>query len=260
MKTEHRLEVVASDDFVRRGAQLLAAAIQAAIDRRGRCVFAISGGSTPRPVFDALATTDIDWPAVTIVQVDERIAPSGSPERNLTDQLEALGATAAQWLPLPVSEDRATSLAAVPAFVAALEAVAGSPPVLDVVHLGLGADGHTASLVPGDAAIDVLDQAVVATAEPYQGTHRLTLTRPVLERAERVIWLVAGEDKAQALAGLVAGPGHSTGDEVAPAARLRFGPDRSVILTDISLVDIGLTEVGLTDRDLGGDGPAHALA
>jgi len=104
-----------------------------------------------------------------------------------------------------------------------LVAVAGSPPVIDLVHLGLGADGHTASLVPGDPVLDVTD-ADVALTRPYQGRRRMTLTYPVLNRARRVLWLITGADKAAMLGRL------RRGDPTIPAGRVR--QDDAVVLAD----------------------------
>src|SRR5258705_7493126 len=88
--------------------------------------------------------------------------------------------------------------AAASRYAETLWAIAGSPPVFDLVHLGLGADGHTASLVPGDPVLDVTD-ADVAVTRPYQGRRRMTLTFPIINRSRRVLWLVTGREKAGAL-------------------------------------------------------------
>jgi 6-phosphogluconolactonase len=104
-----------------------------------------------------------------------------------------------------------------------LRAVAGTPPVLDLVQLGLGADGHTASLFAGDPALDVED-ADVAASGPYQGRRRVTLTLPALGRARRILWIVTGAAKADALARL------RRGDRGIPAARVRS--DRALLLAD----------------------------
>jgi len=104
-----------------------------------------------------------------------------------------------------------------------LQEVAGLPPVLDLVHLGLGPDGHTASLVPGDPVLDVTD-ADVAVTGPYQGRRRMTLTFPIINRSRRVLWLVTGGEKAGTLVRL------RDGDPSIPASRVR--QDRALILAD----------------------------
>jgi 6-phosphogluconolactonase len=113
--------------------------------------------------------------------------------------------------------------AAVREYSASLTAVAGDPPVLDLVHLGLGSDGHTASLVPGDPSLDVTD-ADVALAGPYQGRRRMTLTFPVINRARRVLWVVTGADKTVMLRRLL------DADRDIPAGRV--SQDRTLVLAD----------------------------
>jgi len=229
----HCLEIAPVDQWPVFAADHLAWAIDEALSSRDRCLLGVSGGSTPDPVFRLLAARPLDWERVVIVQVDERVAPAGSPERNFTLQREAFAPVPATWLPLPVDDlvgenvhgpDAARVIeAAVGRFSAELAAFGEDPPVLDVVHLGLGDDGHTASLFTGDPALGEL-RASVALTRPYRGARRLTLTRPVLDRARLVLWLVRGEDKAKPLGRLLAG------DLDMPAGLLC--PRRSVILAD----------------------------
>jgi 6-phosphogluconolactonase len=113
--------------------------------------------------------------------------------------------------------------AAATRYALTLRAIAGSPPVLDIVHLGLGPDGHTASLVPADPVLDVTD-ADVALTGVYQGRRRMTLTYPILNRSRRVMWLVSGSEKVGMLGRLRAG------DESIPAGRVRR--DRALVLAD----------------------------
>ena len=188
-----------------RGAEIVADAAAAAVAERGRFTFAVSGGHTPWAMFAALYGR-MPWDKVTIFQVDERIAPDGDPDRNLTQLQRSLPpGGAADVRPLPVWADDLVAAAAL--YADAL------PEQLDLVHLGLGPDGHTASLVPGDPVLDVTDHDVALTGE-YQGRGRMTLTYPVLNRARKILWLVTGEDKVDALARLRAG------DPSIPAGRI----------------------------------------
>ena len=189
-----------------RGAELLAEVTRAAVAARGTCSLALSGGGTPWIMFSLLRDERMPWSDVTIYQVDERVAPAGDPERNLTHLLESLPAEAAsRVLPMPVD--------AADLELATAEYASSLPERLDLVHLGLGADGHTASLVPGDHVLEVTDRDV-AVAGPYQGRRRMTLTFRTLARARQLLWVVTGEDKAEALHKLLAG------DPSIPAGRV----------------------------------------
>jgi 6-phosphogluconolactonase len=208
-----------------RAAALLAEEARAAAAARGRFALAVSGGRTPWIMLRALAGETLPWEAVHLFQVDERVAPAGHADRNLAHLRESLSADprAARCTvhPMPVEDPDLAGAAA--RYAAELAAVAGSPPTLDLVHLGLGADGHTASLVPGDAALGVTD-ADVALAGPYQGRARMTLTYPALDRARRLLWVVTGADKAPVVPRLLAG------DRSIPAGRVRA--DRALVLAD----------------------------
>jgi 6-phosphogluconolactonase len=225
-----RLEVLADTDAVaQRGAQFIAAAARDAVAARGRFVFGVSGGRTPLTMLKLLAREDVPWRHVHVVQVDERVAPANDPDRNLT-QLQATLLTnsplAADHIhAMPVEASDLTD--AVRRYAAELRALAGAPPVLDLVHLGLGADGHTASLVPGDPVLDVA-AADVGLTGVYQGRRRMTLTYPIIARSRRILWVVTGADKAVALAQLRAG------DRNIPAGRVRR--DTATILADWAAV------------------------
>lgn len=210
------MEVVRSADPAGEAASRIAALLDGAVATRGRASLAVSGGSSPRLMFAALAEADLDWSVIDVVQVDERVAPDGHADRNATD-LQALlvgpaGIPAGNVHLMPVAVG--TPEQAAEAYAGVLAGVLGDPPVVDVVHLGLGDDGHTASLVPGDPVLEVTDVDVAATG-PYQGRRRVTMTYPLLARARHRVWLVTGEEKAAALARLVAGEGDD------PAVRVR---------------------------------------
>ena len=203
--TVRTLEVLPDAAAVaRRGADEVAAAASVAIAARGRFTFAVSGGHTPWAMFRALANEDLPWEAIGVWQVDERVAPDGDPDRNLTSLAQALPEPV-ELHPMPVTEDDLDA--------AAGRYAASLPSAFDLVHLGMGEDGHTASLVPGDPVVDVADRDVALTLE-YRGRRRMTLTYPVLGRCRRVLWLVAGEDKAEMLPRLLAG------DPSIPAGRV----------------------------------------
>ena len=174
---------------------------------QGEFSVALSGGHSPWPMYEALGDEDVAWDAVRVLQVDERIAPHGDEDRNLTALERVLPAPAfARLEPMPVEEDDPEAAAA--------NYAARLPHPLALAHLGLGPDGHTASLVPGDPVLDVADRTVAITGE-YQGRRRMTMTYPYLDSAQLVLWLVTGEDKRDALAKLLAG------DPSIPAGRIR---------------------------------------
>jgi 6-phosphogluconolactonase len=210
------IERLADDDAVARaGAAFTAAEARRAVAERGRFVLAISGGRTPWTMLRLLADEELPWTGVHIIQVDERVAPDGDADRNLTHLRKSLLA----HCPLPREQVHAMSVesadleAARGQYALTLQQVAGSPPVLDLAHLGLGPDGHTASLVPGDRVLDVTD-ADVALTGLYQGRRRMTLTYPMLNRSRRILWLVTGSEKAEMLSRLCGG------DRSIPAGRI----------------------------------------
>lgn len=191
-------EVLDTPELVaQRAAEVIAAEAKAAIEARGRFVMAISGGRTPWIMLRALAATDMPWAAVQVMQIDERVAPEGHADRNLThikeNLLDRTPLSPENIHPMPVTV--ADAEVAIAQYAATLKRVAGSPSVLDLAQLGLGPDGHTASLVPGDAVLNIAD-ADVAMTEPYQGRRRMTLTYPMINRSRRILWVVTGADKA----------------------------------------------------------------
>jgi 6-phosphogluconolactonase len=220
------IEVLADPESVaRKAAGVIAAEARAAIAARGRFVVAISGGHTPWIMLRELAHEDIPWTAVHIVQVDERVAPTGHSDRNLTHLQESLLEHAPlrpeQIHAMPVESSDLRSAAK--HYALTLSEIAGSPPVLDLVHLGLGPDGHTASLVPGDAILQVTSQDVALTGV-YQGRRRMSLTYPIIDRSRRVLWLVTGAEKIEMLARL------RNADVSIPAGRI--SGNKALVLAD----------------------------
>jgi 6-phosphogluconolactonase len=221
-----KIEVLANPEAVaQRAAEFIAAEARAAVAARHRFVLAVSGGHTPWVMLRALSTEDAPWKQMHIVQVDERIAPAGDPDRNLTHLQESL----LEHAPLPPENIHpmpveATDVeAAAKQYAATLADLAGSPPVLDLAHLGMGPDGHTASLVPGDPVLTVTNADVALTAA-YMGRRRMTLTYPILNRSRRILFLVTGKEKVNMLPKLLAA------DNSIPSGRIRL--DNAVILAD----------------------------
>jgi 6-phosphogluconolactonase len=206
-----------------RAAEIVVAEARMAVSLRGRFTFAVSGGQTPVQMLRTIAEKDMPWENVFVLQVDERVAPEGDPNRNLTLLRETLlkhvPLRPPQILAMPVELPNLKEAAET--YAATLRKIAGEPAVLDLVHLGLGTDGHTASLVPGDPVLDVDDRDVAVTGI-YQGSRRITLTYPILNRSRRVLWVVTGREKEHMLARLR----HK--DETIPAGRVR--QDRALVL------------------------------
>jgi 6-phosphogluconolactonase len=216
---DHRLEVLDDPaDVLRRGAELIAEAARGAVADRGRCALGFSGGSGPWRMFSQLEDHELDWTRTEIFQVDERIAPAGSEERNLTHLIESLSIGAQGSIrPMPVTDDDLDA--------AAERYAASLPEALDLAHMGIGPDGHTASLIPGDPVLEVTDRRVAVTAGEYEGVRRMTLTYPELHRVRRLLWVVTGGEKVDALRKLLAR------DPSIPAGRVEPGGD-SLLLAD----------------------------
>jgi 6-phosphogluconolactonase len=214
---EHRLEVCPDpDEVARRAAELVREQCRRVLSGGSGFSWAVSGGRTPWAMFDDLAGGGLDWERVILFQVDERVAGSDDPDRNLVHLRASLGDAPARVVPMAVEDEDLDRAAA--------RYAAELPERFDLVHLGLGPDGHTASLVPGDPVLEVTDRLVAPTALPYQGHRRLTLTYPALARADRLLWLVTGEEKRDPLARLLAG------DRSIPAGRVTAA--ESIVLAD----------------------------
>ena len=221
-----KIEVLDNDDQVaQKAASVIAGEARKAVALHGRFIIAVSGGKTPWKMLRSLADEDVPWERIHIVQVDERLAPEGHPDRNLTHLRESLLGHA-PLLPerihaMQVEQDDPEAAAA--GYSRIIREIAGSPAIIDLVHLGLGPDGHTASLVPGDPVLDVTDRDVELTGI-YQGRRRLTLTYPIINRARKILWLVTGSEKSEMLHRLL------DGDLSIPAGRI--SRDQAVILAD----------------------------
>jgi 6-phosphogluconolactonase len=204
-------------------ARHLVRACTEAIKNHGRAVIAVSGGETPWAALREFAKAPLPWSRVFVSQVDERCVPRADAQRNLTRLEQELVSDgplpSANLLAMPVdAPDLETATSAY-----ALDLARRAEGTLDLVQLGLGSDGHTASLVPGDPVLEV-DDRDVALAGPYQGTRRMTLTFRALSAAQERLWLVTGEAKAAALEDLLSGRGN------APAVRV--ARERSLIVAD----------------------------
>src|SRR6516225_594216 len=221
-----RIQVLNDADAVaREAAKIIAAEAREAVGARGRFIMAVSGGHTPWQMLRALANENVPWKAVHLFQVDERISPAGDPDRNLTHLRESLLEHAPlgeeQIHAMPVEE--ADLEGAARRYAHTLEQIAGTPPVLDLAHLGLGPDGHTASLVPNDPVLNVADRDVAVTGI-YQNRRRMTLTYPMLNRSRRILWVVTGAEKVGMLARL------RDADISIPAGRIR--QEQALVICD----------------------------
>jgi 6-phosphogluconolactonase len=221
-----KVEILPDADAVaRKGAEIIAAEARAAVKARGRFIVALSGGHTPWQMLRALANEDVPWEGVNVMQVDERLAPAGHSDRNLTHLYESLLEHAPlrreQIYPMPV--EAADLEGAAEQYAQNLRNIGGAPPLIDLIHLGLGPDGHTASLVPGDPVLNVTDSDVALTGV-YQGRRRMTLTYPIINRGRSILWIVTGRDKVEALARLRAS------DPTIPAGRIQRG--NALVLAD----------------------------
>lgn len=194
--------------LVQRSLELLLDQLHQAVAERGRFTLALSGGSTPKPLYEALAAQDLPWDKVQVFWGDERYVPPNHPDSNE-------GMTRKAWLdkvPIPaanihaVPTDEADPATAAQRYEQALQQVfqiqAGEIPAVDVILLGMGDDGHTASLFPHTEALQVVDRLI--TVGNKDGQPRITFTAPLINRARCVIFMVAGSSKQAALAQIFA--------------------------------------------------------
>ncbi|MBG84475.1 MAG: 6-phosphogluconolactonase [Phycisphaerae bacterium] len=211
--------------------QWLADQIRIAVEDRGACSMAVSGGHSPWPMLESLARrSDLPWGSVSIFQVDERIAPEGDEDRNLTQLnkhvLDVRPSLRAKTYPMPVNDPDIDQAA--DRYASRLMECCGSPIQIDIIHLGLGPDGHTASLVPGDPVLKVRDRDVALTGGLYQGRRRMTLTYPAINRARRIMWQVVGGDKKDALGRMMAGDDSIPGGLVSSSQAVIFADQSAV--------------------------------
>jgi len=224
-----QIEVLANDDAVAKAAAgVIASQARAAVAERGLFTLAVSGGKTPWAMLKDLASEEVPWSQVHVFQIDERIAPEGDPDRNLTHLHESLLGNA----PIPKENIHAMPVnAADPAegakeYEQTLQEFCGNPPVLDMAHLGLGPDGHTASLIPGDPVLSVVDRDVALTdpVNLYQNRRRMTLTYPMINRSRKILWLATGAAKVPMIVLLKAA------DPTIPGGRI--SQEQALLLTD----------------------------
>lgn len=203
--THYRLIVADSaEDLARQTAERIAFSIDQALSERDRAQIALAGGGTPRSTYVRLGSEHLPWDRVDVLLGDERYVPPDDPASNARMLAETLLAQApardARFHPVPV--DSESPSAAVDAYAAMISTLCpGTPPCFDLVLLGLGEDGHTASLFPGTDAIHVTDRWVCLGEG--KGLPRISLTAPVLSAARQVLFLVSGPEKAQALRRLI---------------------------------------------------------
>jgi 6-phosphogluconolactonase len=204
-------------------AAFIAECLRHAVKERGLATLAVSGGRSPWGMFERLADESVDWNRVHVLQVDERIVPLDDKARNWSHFLQGCLAERIpqeNQHPMPVEEDAEL---AVGRYSATLLQWAGVPPQLDVVHLGIGEDGHTASLFADDVLLEDR-RHWVGVSRVYEGHRRLTLTLPVLNSARTIVWFAVGARRRDVLKRL------RDGDQAIPAGHVQR--DRAVAFTD----------------------------
>lgn len=214
-----------AEEVAAQAAKYIEEKIRAGILEKGQFSLAISGGRTPWEMMKILVKAKLRWEKVNIFQVDEREAPDGHPDRNLTQLFQSLEGsgilTRVNIFPMHTVADDLS--AETEKYSKIIHQVTGEG-ILDLVHLGLGSDGHTASLIPGDPVCEVTDRDIALTEQPYQGRKRMTMTYPLINRAKEIVWIVTGKEKAEMLKRL------QNQDPGIPAGRIN--PANSLILAD----------------------------
>ena len=214
-----------ADQVAAGAAAYLEQEIRDALTHQKSFSLAISGGRTPWEMLKILSKADLPWQQVNLFQVDERVAPDGHADRNLTQLFQAIAGTPMvtqlRIFPMPVlAEDLEEGCRE---YTQVLDEVTEGKG-LDLIHLGLGSDGHTASLVPGDGVMEVQDRLVACTQNTYQGRIRMTLTYPLLNSAKQLLWIVTGSEKQEMVQRLI------QQDPSIPAGRLR--QENALLLVD----------------------------
>jgi len=219
-----------AEEVTAEAAKLIAMIARQSVEERGRFILAVSGGRTPWQMLRDLGKEDVPWKSVYVFQVDERIAPIGHPDRNLTqlrhNLLENSPISEHQIYAMPVEWNDLEFAAG--EYSDLFSQLVGSPTIIDLVHLGLGADGHTASLIPEDQVLEINDRDVAIT-DFYQGRKRMTLTYPIINRARNIMWVITGAEKAPMLKRLL------DADPSIPAGRIH--QEKAFILADLDAAD-----------------------
>lgn len=214
-----------SNEVAKEAALYIADNIRIHVAKKGFFTLAISGGRTPWEMIRELAAEDLPWEKVFLFQVDERIAPDGHPDRNLTQLFNSIEGTSLMTrlniFPMHViAEDLEVACAEYSDNIKRITETGK----LDLIHLGIGTDGHTASLIPGDNVLEVQNRDVALTNHPYQGRQRMTLTYPLINQAEKILWVITGEEKAEMLSRLL------NQDPAIPAGKV--SQSQAIILTE----------------------------
>ena len=221
-----KIEIFDNADLAaQKAADFIASEARHVVALRGRFILAVSGGRTPWKMLRALADKDVPWEGMHILQVDERIAPEGDSERNMTH----IRGNLLLHSPLPFENIHAMKVneddpeAGADSYAGTIRDLAGPQAIIDLIHLGLGADGHTASLIPGDPVLNLTGKDVAATGI-YQGRRRLTLTYPIINRARKILWLITGSEKNEMFQRFL------SGDISVPAGRI--SREQAIIIAD----------------------------